>query len=389
MNLSPLMEFSTLFSGISWDWNKQDQIPNSVHQVTCDRDEDINSCVDLLDLVGGYESIRAVIDFSGYEQRPVVDALQFLGPKLKQYIYISTDSVYEVSKPKEHEGPILETDAVRDSSISEEDEHFDYYGSSKLECEEIIQKMFAEEDYLKNKKYFILRLPDVIGPRDTTSRWWSFQLITQALIVRNLPIYTGEIKPMSLVYVTDVGKLIRQLVQKGISSKVPSGAYNLAFESTLTLTELVEKLHAVLLANGAIETGFVPQIYQGKDTLDMYPSVTRGPLDVSKAVKELGWHPTSIEEAIQETARFYIENMQSPLFKTEREDVFIQIQESMHQSETYSVEEWNEVAEHIEVHLLNLEIQPEDFENSEFSSDYSERDEEDMEEEHYARDEMK
>ena len=28
-------------------------------------------------------------------------------------------------------------------------------------------------------KYLIFRLPDVVGPRDTTDRWWTYQMWVQ------------------------------------------------------------------------------------------------------------------------------------------------------------------------------------------------------------------
>jgi len=42
------------------------------------------------------EHFDAVIDFSAYDSDVVKDALQVLEDQIKLYIYISTDSVYEV-----------------------------------------------------------------------------------------------------------------------------------------------------------------------------------------------------------------------------------------------------------------------------------------------------
>ncbi|XP_014675834.1 PREDICTED: uncharacterized protein LOC106815830 [Priapulus caudatus] len=78
------------------------------------------------------------------------------------YIVISSDSVYEVSVPKSHEGPSVETDAVRPQDPAEQQrlKVADSYGHYKFACEEVL----AEQ---KNKDggfpYVALRPPDVIG----------------------------------------------------------------------------------------------------------------------------------------------------------------------------------------------------------------------------------
>ena len=45
----------------------------------------------------GDEQFDAVIDFSAYDSDVVKDALKVLEDRFKLYIYISTDSIYEVS----------------------------------------------------------------------------------------------------------------------------------------------------------------------------------------------------------------------------------------------------------------------------------------------------
>ena len=45
----------------------------------------------------GNQRFDAVIDFSAYDSDVVKDALQVLQDQIRLYIYISSDSVYEVS----------------------------------------------------------------------------------------------------------------------------------------------------------------------------------------------------------------------------------------------------------------------------------------------------
>jgi len=55
-----------------------------------------SNAVEKLRSAVGDEHFDAVIDFSAYDSDVVKDALQVLEDQIKLYIYISTDSVYEV-----------------------------------------------------------------------------------------------------------------------------------------------------------------------------------------------------------------------------------------------------------------------------------------------------
>lgn len=55
-----------------------------------------SNAVEQLRLAIGNEHFDAVVDFSAYDSDVVKDALKVLDDHIKLYIYISTDSVYEV-----------------------------------------------------------------------------------------------------------------------------------------------------------------------------------------------------------------------------------------------------------------------------------------------------
>ena len=67
--------------------------------------------------------------------------------------------------------------------------------------------------------YVILRLPDVIGPRDSTNRFWLYQMMLQYIaadtrrtkheILIPKAIYSTK---TSYVYVKDVARVIQQLI---------------------------------------------------------------------------------------------------------------------------------------------------------------------------------
>ena len=56
----------------------------------------------------------------------------------------------------------------------------DSYGDGKLSSEELLRSRAVP--------HLVLRLPDVIGPRDTTRRWWAYQLWVQYAGVLRRPV---------------------------------------------------------------------------------------------------------------------------------------------------------------------------------------------------------
>lgn len=119
--------------------------------------------------------ILAVIDFSCYDGVQAAQILDYIRPlQVTYYIYISTDSVYEVTT-KDHVGPTLETDDQRpvDPVLKAQLNSLDPYGDKKLEAEETITNLW----YNDSMSYAFVRIPDVIGPRDTTYRFWMYQIL--------------------------------------------------------------------------------------------------------------------------------------------------------------------------------------------------------------------
>ena len=88
---------------------------------------------------GGFE---AVLDFSAYEPKWVHDALDILKDvKVGVYIYVSSDSVYDVSVPKTTKRLSVEEDAVRpdDPKLRSKLQKEDPYGNAKLAGEEALR----------------------------------------------------------------------------------------------------------------------------------------------------------------------------------------------------------------------------------------------------------
>jgi nucleoside-diphosphate-sugar epimerase len=90
----------------------------------------------------------------------------------------------------------------------------------------------------------------------------------------------------SYVYVKDVARALLYLIDKGIKDEV----YNVAFEGTWTLQELLQILAGIL----GKEVEFDPT---ATEPFSLFPSVTRGGVDVSK-LKATGFQPTDFTVAL-------------------------------------------------------------------------------------------
>jgi len=163
----------------------------------------------------------AVVDFSAYDSRATRDATTLLRHKADVYVHISTDSVYDVCDPdRRPAGPVREQDSVRPDDKGLRDllsDHHDY-GHRKLEAEEqLVIQRHNHTDGQPGIPYVILRLPDVLGPRDTTYRFWLYQLWVR--LAARLPQHPVTVPKFlleqknSFVYVDDVAAVVQQAVE--------------------------------------------------------------------------------------------------------------------------------------------------------------------------------
>mmetsp|Transcript_135584 Transcript_135584/g.433762 ORF Transcript_135584/g.433762 Transcript_135584/m.433762 type:complete len:450 (-) Transcript_135584:118-1467(-) len=126
-----------------------------------------------------------VADFSAFNGPDIRAALDGLQGRFDRYVYISSDSVYEVSawagecwlpRPTAvpHAPLVVEGDSERPAEGSRRRalKRADGYGDGKLEAEEALAAGLAEHS--GSGPGLALRLPDVIGPFDDTLRLWAF-----------------------------------------------------------------------------------------------------------------------------------------------------------------------------------------------------------------------
>lgn len=134
--------------------------------------------------------LRGIVDFSCYDGAAAEDIAAYLaaqrqlqhGLHVDFYVYVSTDSVYEVCAPKADPGsPTTEgrddrrpADAAARATLNA----LDPYGHGKLEAEEVFRAWQPRSSWA----WVFLRVPDVVGPRDTSYRWWLYQLLIKVCV---------------------------------------------------------------------------------------------------------------------------------------------------------------------------------------------------------------
>jgi nucleoside-diphosphate-sugar epimerase len=93
-------------------------------------------------------------------------------------------------------------------------------------CEELIIENFK---YKSNSfDYIFLRLPDVIGPRDSTERFWFYQIWLQYIeyLQNNGQNFDIEIpkkffyEKTSYVYVKDIARTVAQLLRSTVKNEI-------------------------------------------------------------------------------------------------------------------------------------------------------------------------
>ena len=161
----------TIVSRGNWYWDTSDKIKPYVQYVQFDRyNPSPDNMSDLKKMVDE-NTFDAVLDFSAVKALAIENTLKVLQGKVKVYIHISSDSVYEVSSLKTHDGYSKETDSGRpeDPVLREQYAQADDYAHEKMKGEEVLLRY---TDF----PHVFLRLPDIIGPQDTTNRWWTYQM---------------------------------------------------------------------------------------------------------------------------------------------------------------------------------------------------------------------
>ncbi|XP_078677203.1 uncharacterized protein LOC144913926 [Branchiostoma floridae x Branchiostoma belcheri] len=291
----------------NWPWDSKALIQPYVRHVVCDRTFafGLSECP-ALTLILRNTTFEAVLDFNTFSGEQMLDSVSVVKNRVSGfYLYVSSDSVYDVCD-RRHLGPTRESDAVRPKNRTRQDElnARESYGHWKLQGEEYLVRQRQAGGF----PYVILRLPDVIGPRDSTHRWWMYQLWVRFahLVPLHLP-FSVRYTDFSLVQVDDVAKVILDILFS--NSSVYDQAYNLAFKEAFTLNSF--------LTSVAKELGVSDVKFDQRNAgVHFYPESRAGILDTAKAEAMLGWKPTPWEKALHRNCVFYEYVMTQRAFKT-------------------------------------------------------------------------
>lgn len=312
--------------GKSWDWDTRQTVAPYVKCLQCNRKNPLRTYDDLVTYVDSAGFLDIVVDLSAYTPFAIeetVDLLSSHDVTVGLYIFISSDSVYEVCQ-KEQSGRTKETDAVRPSDKIQRKrlKRSDSYGHKKLKCEEVLLRY-------KQLPSIILRLADVIGQRDSTERWWQYQLWVKTAAACNVPIFVPQHlkqQPMSFVYATDIARLVQRLAETGREKlrHLHGEAFNLGFADTVTTEQLLEDIRVNLKLPHPLGLR-----YLSEGAPQIFPSVDKGPIDVSKATDLLSWTPTPWPVVVEDIVKFYEDVAKSEQYRDKTGECFESLMQNL------------------------------------------------------------
>lgn len=293
-------------------WDSADRVFSRVSAIQCDR-KNVTSCEGLASFVAGIDKIDVVVDFSADDVQDLTNALTVLGKdRVDLYVLISTDAVYDVSE-KTHEGPMREEDAKLPTESATSS-----YGERKLRVEEELRAQTG-------LNYVIFRLPTVLGPRDTSHRWWVYQLLAKLSLENpetpipvTIPTFLQN-NAMSFVFVDDVAQLVADVIlDHAVKVKATNNVFNIAMEQTVTGEKLLRDIARELQIKN-----FEVVVSEDLDPapFKVYTSIERHPVSVEKATSVLGWRPSPWREVLAATVTFYEMAMTREEFASQREEI--------------------------------------------------------------------
>lgn len=296
-------------------WGTRDPSGGRTIRVSADRNRprEFATCLDEATSLHGGGRWALVVDFSAFSGRDMHAALAGLRGRFDLYVYISSDSIYEVSswaadgwhssRVEQEAERVTEQAGVRPVSYWSRWRLWfaDSYGHGKLEAEEVLAAGLSEEPAAG--RGVALRLPDVIGPFDDTLRLWAYWHWVQ--LGPKIPVQVPEEMegdtPLALVFSQDIARFIAGLVGSSVPLGVPQfDAVNLACARQPTLAELLTLLAEVSGLSGP------PAVVPSASPSTLLPSVARPwRLCCQHIVEDYNFVPTGLEEALRVCAEWF------------------------------------------------------------------------------------
>ena len=190
-----------------------------------------------LDLLHG-RSWDAVIDTCGYLPRLVRDSGQLLQHSVKQYVFISSISVFaSMASADQDEGTSLGEMPNGDNSV--EEINGETYGPLKVLCEQVLHELYPEN-------HLIIRPGLITGPYDHTDRfgYWPWRLSRGGdVLVPGRPE-----RPIQHIDVRDLATWLLKMVEQ-----TQHGTYNATGPATTqTMGDLIAACQALSKEKGPV-----------------------------------------------------------------------------------------------------------------------------------------
>jgi 2'-hydroxyisoflavone reductase len=245
---------------------------------------------DLERLAGG--RWQAVIDTCGYFPRVVKAAAETLADSVDQYVFISSESVYEdFSNPGITEtAPLARID---DPSI--EEITWESYGALKALCEEEVRRVFPDGNQ-------IIRPGLIVGPHDPTDRftYWPWRVARGGeILVPEDPDW-----PVQIIDARDLAEWTIRMVEKQLC-----GTFNaVGPETPLTFGQVLEASQAI--SGAAVDWVWVSREFLLAQQVQPWSDLPvwageesrSGLMQVSnQAARDSGLRFRPLEETIQDT----------------------------------------------------------------------------------------
>jgi len=165
------------------------------------------------------ETFDAVIDTSGYVPHVVERSARFFAGRTGRYVFVSTVSVYDISRPELHEdSPMLALpDGASRTEMTDET-----YGPLKALCERVVASTFRQ-------RATIVRPGLIVGPHDPTDRftYWPVRFARGGDVLAPAP----PDAPVQFVDVRDLADFVVHLVERNAPGDYnvtsPQGLYTM------------------------------------------------------------------------------------------------------------------------------------------------------------------
>ena len=247
-----------------------------------DAQKDPNSPRGLTQLNG--KKWDAVIDTSGYFPRLVRASAELLAPNVKQYVFISSISVYvDNSVPNYDETAAVHT--LKDPASEEMGKNFENFGGGKAMCEK------AAEGAMPGRVVNI-RPGYIVGPRDTSARFLYWPV--RASLGGTMVIPGQPDDPIQIIDVRDLSDWIIHCIEENIT-----GVFNATGPAReLSMRSMVEAIRKGLEADVAfnwIDYPFLLKQGVGEGQFPLYAPPTG---------ETAGFHRCSIARALAKGLKF-------------------------------------------------------------------------------------